>query len=656
MIQSNYSRALFLASLVCAVAAFLVAAVYANTLFVPKQALVLVLMAAATGFAYLGRVVDGDDTGRTPIVLFLLVMAYFLLRSLLSPIRDLANEDMVLISIAAMSFFVFAGLPGGSKWLLWSIVLVTAVQVGVATMQKFGIVPSHSTGRVCGLFGHYNYFANLAGVGLLASLVLMVWSRCHLAFKVLLGGLVCVCLLTIFWSQSRGTVTALAISGMVLWALSYWAVPELAASRRNYYRIALILAAVIGVMAGGYAVVQLFNARGEGASGMDVFFASTLRIYFVPMGIEQFQDAPLFGTGSRTFSFLCFQYWNPNIAADRPNPEFIHNEHVQMLAEYGMMGYLFTVGFLTYSIIRGVMLVRHHVQNADGPRERLYLPMLGVCILVFCTVHAVVDFTLHLAPNLILAVSGAVFIHGNAVRSLRKTTGRVPSAIITALIAIIVIPLTLNAFAFGSQELRAGKSLKGVGISRETGTWLPSHEEAEAMIPALTNAVEASPTFRRLNRLGVCYRIAASQEKDVAHVMDKLKMAELNFQRSVESNPLNPVAELNLAITLGDLSKWDEADVVFQRVMPIARVREPWLFGQLSWANMYSSRALADWKEGRLDESEKHFLHAIELAEMSEEVYKAHRDPRWLADYTKINIFYARLLTAEKKFAEADKI
>ena len=105
---------------------------------------------------------------------------------------------------------------------------------------------------------------------------------------------------------------ALGVSGVVFLVLSYMALPGLPEALRRRYRLVLLLAFCAGVAGGGVLLYQVFSQKAEGATGGDILFASTLRLYFVPMAVEQFQDAPIFGTGSRTFSYLCFQYWNPN--------------------------------------------------------------------------------------------------------------------------------------------------------------------------------------------------------------------------------------------------------------------------------------------------------------------------------------------------------
>ena len=102
------------------------------------------------------------------IGLFLIAVNSLYFRGVFSPVRDLANEDMVLIAMSGLFFFVFASLRSGGRWLLSSLMVLTVIHVVAACLQKLGMLPTHSTGRVSGLFWHYNYYADFVGVGILA--------------------------------------------------------------------------------------------------------------------------------------------------------------------------------------------------------------------------------------------------------------------------------------------------------------------------------------------------------------------------------------------------------------------------------------------------------------------------------------------------------
>lgn len=644
------------ASLAAGVAALGVASFYANTLSVPKQSVVLLLTAIAAALAGMGQAVAPLRRPPGAMIFMWVTAGYFLVRALCSPIRDLAHEDMVLIATAALAFFVFARTPGGGKWLLSGIVLATLVQVVAAMMQRSGAYPAHPTGRLSGLFGHYNYFADFVGAGLLAAITAAIWMRRNALAR---GGLIVLaagCLPVLYWSQSRGTAVALVVAGMALLALSYFVLPAVAVGRRKYYLLAISSMLVGGVLAGGYGVVHIFNQKAEGADGLGVLFASTLRIYFVPMAVEQFQDAPLFGTGSRTFSYLCFQHWNPNIAADRPNPEFVHNEHVQVLAEYGLAGYLLVVSFVGYAVWAGVAKLRRLALDGEASRDKIAIPMAGVCILVFSCMHAVVDFTMHLTPNLLLAVAGAAMVHGSATGGRELQTSSRETMMASRLLLLPLLPVIVFAGSFSLAELRAGMALASAGITREVGTWYPPADRVEACIVAYERAVSASPTFRRYERLAMCYQASAAVTDDHAKVAGLLKQAEYGYSRSFERNPLNPVAGLSLANVLADQGKWAESDDVFRNTMPMAVVREPWLHGLSNWSGMHAKWALAEWKAGRPDAAEEHFAKSRELAEACREIYRAHRDVTWLTNYTRDSIYYARFLTSQRRFKEAGRI
>ena len=64
------------------------------------------------------------------------------------------------------------------------------------------------------------------------------------------------------------------------------------------------------------------------------------------MAVDQFLDAPLVGSGSMSYSYLCYQNWGDLTASSANDHVWVHNEFLQVMADYGMIGLLLVVCLL----------------------------------------------------------------------------------------------------------------------------------------------------------------------------------------------------------------------------------------------------------------------------------------------------------------------
>ena len=112
------------------------------------------------------------------------------------------------------------------------------------------------------------------------------------------------------------------------------------------------------IIGGSIAAVSIFSNRAaEDASGGDVVFADSARGSYWPMAIDQISLDPILGSGSRSFSYLCDRFWNPNLRVCSNSPEFVHNEYLQTLADYGAVRLLMILVFVCAHLVIGLSLI-----------------------------------------------------------------------------------------------------------------------------------------------------------------------------------------------------------------------------------------------------------------------------------------------------------
>lgn len=127
-------------------------------------------------------------------------------------------------------------------------------------------------------------------------------------------------------------------------------------------------------------------------------------------------------------------------------------------------------------------------------------------------------------------------------------------------------------------------------------------EEAESL---LLKAAKAAPFFADIfNKLGVIY-----------HHKGAFGKAVKNFQKALEINPAYTEASLNLAVTLNNLGKYEEARDAFQKAARFAHpgpnTLDPYVKGKL--ANQHADLAYTYYDLGLVHEAIEEYRKALSL-------------------------------------------
>ena len=372
-----------------------------------------------------------------PLVLFLAALAWTFLSAAFATNRH--DTIAPLVWVSSLAVFALAGMllapREGVGTVLWALVapLVNAV---VFLLQRFHVwnpikftadVPDHF--RFTALIGNPDDASSFFVAPLIAALAVMLvargWRRgvAAVAFAVLAAALV------------TGRLTSLIAVAAGLCTL--------AIVREHKRVLPLIAAALAVVVIAGLAYAPL-RARvkliaGEFRSG-DYAEATSGRVTPFLAAAEMAVAHPLFGVGPHCFSWEYFPYkieverQHPKLArayAHMFNFEDVHNDHLQLIAECGIVAYVL--------LLLAVIGVVSRAQRTSGDDERAAfartaaLP-LAVAMGVLCLAH----FPLHLtAPALMFVYFGAL-VYGwsdDAPRVEDATTPR----LLGTVVAIVVI-------------------------------------------------------------------------------------------------------------------------------------------------------------------------------------------------------------------------
>ena len=594
----------------------------------------------------------------------LLATVYFLVRSWLSPVEDLALEDQFLI-LAAVLFYLLGGqvlgFPIGRIAMAWTLISILCLHLGAALMQMFGdeaygLVWLFTSAEridnevITGMYGYRGSFANFAAVSGGVSLCLGIWGRSPKWIRVLLIVVGLFALLCVCFAQSRSAIVSLSVGGIVMLTLLWLSVENQEAKIRSRFRLGTFIASGLGVVMFIVAAIWVFQSRAINTEGLDVVFDSDVRLAYWSMAVEQFVEHPIFGAGSRSYSYECFRYWSPNLDTGEANPEFAHNEYLQLLADYGIVGFLIIIGLLGWHISHGIVQIRSisaklPERALNGGSNAMALSIAGVTGMVIVGVHIVADFRTHLLANLLIFVCCAIWVLP-AARD-RKTDKQWVSII---LLIATLLTLGVTALYHGAKQFRGGLPLLANKMVTETGTWVPDEVDDEVWIPSLEKAVESAPSYRRYLRLGALYRLQGEILEGEAR-KQKFDQAVSYYKAAELRHPYDPVAKINLAILLTYFKNFEEGDSYYTSVDEMASSRERLFRTHTKWADMQRQWAGSLWIKGNTEAATQHYMRALEILESS----KVQGDDT-VAMRFMVVIEHCRMLDSLHRYTEAREL
>lgn len=285
--------------------------------------------------------------------------AYFIWRAQAGGPMALAHADIALV-LAGLGVYlgvVACGEKGRRIWIAL-VAVVALLNAAIALYQQWspGIYyfwqsrdGDHQ--MVAGFFGHYNAFAAYLNGSVFFLLSYVVLGK-RMGLRVLfaLGSIAIVA--AVVFSGSRGGWLSFVVGGAV------WLVFLSIDLKRHGSRLfgPVALAGVLLVVAGGVTsigVVRKLTAERQLEQNPDLEPEANLaeadggRMAFQQMAFEVFQDEPMLGAGPQAFSYRSLEKWDRDALGIWTNlPVYAHNEYLQVLSDYGLVGFLVVVVLL----------------------------------------------------------------------------------------------------------------------------------------------------------------------------------------------------------------------------------------------------------------------------------------------------------------------
>lgn len=497
--------------------------------------------------------------------------AYTAARYPAAPIEHAARIEMLHVGLYTLVYFVAACnfyRVRQRRIIVW-VLMAVALAEAMYGLWQFMMVsdavlwftrPIQYRCRASGTYICPNHLA-----GLLAMIVLLLLARIivdrapsrslqkSFLFKLVEFYVVVFALIGLYASQSRGgwLATLLALVTGLFWMWRAKALPPRAVD------VALGL-----VVIGAVAALSLPAARQRVGQMFSVSLDYTFDYQIVDWkdptvggradlsrgtwGIVK--DHPVWGTGPGTWRWFHPRYRDPRV---QYQPQYAHNDALQLLAEYGAAGFVIVLAALGCFFWQVSRFTR-----PDEPTEQRAFLIGSATAVTAILIHSFVDFNLHLPANAFLMASFlglTAAITNHDLWFQRREVGGLAKAITGIVLLLVAVLLS----ATGYIHCRTARDLLAGNDARDARDWPEALRWYEKVIAR--DAHDAEPHVG----IGEVYRIQSAELKTVVRA-ESQRLAALAVTAYRQALALNP----------RDAATWQRLGAALELSGDIARARD----------------------------------------------------------------------------------
>ena len=404
-------------------------------------------------------------------------------------------------------------------------------------------------------------------------------------------------------SRSRFGVVAFCGGSLVVGLIGFF----LNTRERGLHRAGVAVLGAVGVAGLCVLFIGLAFSQLElrGLNSMTAGLEERLGLW--EMAISQWQAVPFVGAGARSFEYLCHINWPEALHFGIGNPVFAHSDWLQLLAEYGVVGFLLVSGFFFYCLIvalKSMFFMKPRRREGDEATIRssraLAVGLLGgLCAIA---VHCWFDFILH--SNFNMLVTGLILgLMLRVVGDAKPMVGGRSSARLSRILCIVVGGMIV---CLPSMHLRGGLLFERGRLAMGNDDSLEAQRLLNELIQLDENYYQA-PLILGLDTYARALRIEnrLARKSFLGSAADRLETV-------LELYPRNLLAIMTLAecsYQIGDKERSRELSNLAMNVAPMR------MESHLAWARSLIREAN---DLGVSDETER--SRAIELLETAADV------------------------------------
>ncbi|MDP0490136.1 MAG: O-antigen ligase family protein [Verrucomicrobiota bacterium JB023] len=573
---------------------WLIAGGYANGGEMPRLALVLPF---STVGAFVVLASSRQKVGWLPW-LAIAVAAYFLARARFSEVWDLAKLDVLLVVNALFCFLsaqVALRFQAGRMMLFATGALLLLGNGLVSYHQLFGNEsyawlrgPRADVKGVSGAFYHRNYLAGFLAIlcPLLVGLATQSKLKLTICLPLLLLGFTLG-----FLSNSRGGFVSLVLASVItLVVLKKREGSKL--SKKALVGLAVFtVVALVGFM---FLWMEIIEQRG-GEQWKDDLRG---RLAMAGIAFEIWMNHLWFGAGGNSYGYEFVRLFDgESIPGFFGDAERAHSDYLQILSDYGLIGFLAVVTLLI-SILLALLMPRNH---------RNWVSAVAIAVLLSESLRAGFDFNLRILPNFMLF---AFVLGGGLLRDEAGDQSRASSLSLAAFAGLGAMTL-LSFFSPQLQQVPTWLELEVARLKRE-GDQLATHRRAY---------LEGAPEFTQARLLArASLRDAMRKPSE-----ENWTRTSQDWARVVTIHPLDGESLANRARALDELGRFDEAQEYHLRAYEAVGRRENKYGVLLGIAMHLAKRAKSEFENRRPGQA--HFLY-LQAREFQRESFRRNYERR----------------------------
>lgn len=500
-----------------------------------------------------------------------LFFGYIELRALLSPDPYLASFDFysVLGGLIVYLFTTCIFTSAKTRMSILACLLAAAlahVVIGVIQFSNgnnfmpISFLQRFDYGRrASGFYVCPNHLAGLLEVLGIFGLSLICWSRWPVWGKLLTGYATVVCYAGVILTGSRGGYLSVAASILVFAVLSFGI---LHAGGANFPR--RIGGAVLVATVASLAVAGLLIHKSDDLSerAKNILDDKNMRLDLWQAAIEQWKLEPLLGTGSRTYQFYGRKFRTEQMQRD---PIYVHNDYLQLLCDYGIIGVAMFAAFFASHLYRGLVNAHRLGSERIASSRQLVNNTMALNVgalgaLGAYVVHSIFDFNVHIPANVLLMGFAFGILANPGVPRDKIDKGPEPEAIFLRLfLCVLGLLLGIQVCRLGPGEYYAERAR--VALRNRHSLWTVAFA-----LKGLNFEKHNPNLFYYLGRA----RVLAGDAQPTAQARASFYQTALtSYEQARKLAPLDETYALELAFTLDALQRYDEAEWMYEQALDL---------------------------------------------------------------------------------------
>lgn len=566
----------------------------------------MLCFAAATTCAIPNIWRDGFGKFNLYILLSGLATAGWLaVRSWFSPVQELALIDLSLVAMAVSTFIVFQNSFRNNNAQIIivsgiSLLLLANIGIMIAELKnpdyRF-LIPYDTRIWPAGFFIHYSHCAAFLISSSLLIAGFAIRSNWHACFRIGILILAVIGLAAVYFTKSRSGFIGAGLGLLTL--VIYW-IFTAKRDDKKWSGLALILAPIILMVLLAIFLPLLTKVQQTRAVDSDLIdmMDNNIRLILYGISLSCIALHPLLGGGSRSFSWECYRFWDiESMGVHNADPGHIHNELLQVVTDYGIIG-----GIILLSFIVGVWIscsFKSLVKKNSGEQPNADAWRIGG-IAAFMALFAQSNFEgiLRMAP-------GAILLGVCLAAACNEATTRLPSTEKPSWFHRITLTLTaIFVICFlGFYGLKA----TNVSLDLWKGAMTNTSASNDEKIAAYTRGIGKWQLESLHSARGTLYLRAALQNADEKKFIRSMESALEDYKSAISLNPHSPLYPRNAANALSKLNRPDEAGYYFEKAAQLQGGMEAVFSTHFQYARHLSPIALAQLQNGNFAASIKNY-------------------------------------------------